>query len=382
MAKEKKKDNNRHDDYIVVNETEEWLQRNINQEFANGDFFRIVMFYILRSPCKKGSYNPVKLESYGWKNPWYGKALKNLIDTAAGFTEKTYFYAEAQKDFKELWSGSGFDDNFYDIKDLDVNFQNRFVGGFARDWGDSNFSTTKFAWQTWTAKNLFTYKNEDAKFAASAGINAQTHASLYGTGDTMGIVRGGPFVKTQYKSWQQYLGYYLGGQAGDSPFYFDKNFYGKSNVVLGESLRISKYLTLMYTTTIVVAGDTPNGRTQQENRIYFLIGPDDVKFMIGYDMYRRNAAMGFMLNVGAENSDITFNRLVLQDPQAIGKAHKTEKQKINEEQKKAEEEKRIKQQQSNIMERSVLDYDDYNSDELRMPGGTMLQPSIFRPIGM
>ena len=119
MAKEKKKDNNRHDDYIVVNETEEWLQRNINQEFANGDFFRIVMFYILHSPCKKGSYNPVKLESYGWKNPWHGKALKNLIDTAAGFTEKTCFYAEAQKDFKELWSGSGFDDNFYDIKDLE-----------------------------------------------------------------------------------------------------------------------------------------------------------------------------------------------------------------------------------------------------------------------
>ena len=51
------------------------------------------MFYILNSPCKKGSYNPVKLESYGWKNPWHGKALKNLIDIAAGFTEKTYFYA-------------------------------------------------------------------------------------------------------------------------------------------------------------------------------------------------------------------------------------------------------------------------------------------------
>ena len=70
MAKTTKKDNTLHDDYIVVNETEEWLQRNINQEFANGDFFRIVMFYILHSPCKKGSYNPVKLESYGWKNPY------------------------------------------------------------------------------------------------------------------------------------------------------------------------------------------------------------------------------------------------------------------------------------------------------------------------
>ena len=100
MAKAKKKDDNLHNDYIVVNESEPWLQRDINQEFANGDFFRIVMFYILHSPCKKGSYHPVKLESYGWKNPWHGKALKNLIDVAAGFTEKTYFYTDAQKDSK------------------------------------------------------------------------------------------------------------------------------------------------------------------------------------------------------------------------------------------------------------------------------------------
>lgn len=271
----------------------------------------------------------------------------------------------------------------YDIEDLGINFQNRFVGGFARDWGDRNFSTTKFAWQTTTGKELFRYKNQDAKFAASAGINVQSHVALYGTGDTMGLIRTGPYLRTQYRSWQQHLGYYIGGQAGDSPFYFDKNFYGKSNIVLGESLRISKYLTLMYSTTIVLSGDTPNGKSQQENRIYFLIGPDDVKFMIGYDMYRRNASMGFMLNVGAENSDIAFNRLILQDPQAIGKAKKSEKQRISQEQKKAEEERRrAKERQSETMERSIKDYDDYNPDEIRIPGGTMIQPSIFRPVGM
>lgn len=271
----------------------------------------------------------------------------------------------------------------YDIEDLGITFQNRFVGGFARDWGERNFSTTKFAWQTSTNKELFRYKNEEAKFAAAAGVNVQTHAALYGTGDTMGIVRTGPYVRTQYRSWQQYLGYYLGGQAGDSPFYFDKNFYGKSNIVLGESLRISKYLTLMYTTTIVVSGDTPDGRTQQENRIYFMIGPDDVKFMIGYDMYRKNASMGFMLNVGAENSDIAFNRLILQDPQAIGKSKKAEKQKITEEQRKAEEQKRmLKEKQSNPMERSVTEYEDYDTNEIRIPGSNMIQPTMFRPVGM
>ena len=117
----------------------------------------------------------------------------------------------------------------YDIKDLDVTFQNRFVGGFYQD-RNRDFSTTKFAWQTSTGKSLFKYKNPDWKFALDSGLMVQTHASLYGTGDTMGVFRVGPYLKTQYRSWQQYLGFFQGGQAGDSPFYFDKNFYGKASV--------------------------------------------------------------------------------------------------------------------------------------------------------
>lgn len=115
MARSRKIDTNLQDDYIVVNAIEPWLQQEISHGFANGDFFRIVMFYILRSPCKKGSYNPIKLENYGWKNPWHGKTLKNLLKVTAGFMEKTYFYAEAQRDFKKLWAGSGFDDDFYNL---------------------------------------------------------------------------------------------------------------------------------------------------------------------------------------------------------------------------------------------------------------------------
>lgn len=266
----------------------------------------------------------------------------------------------------------------YEVEDLGINFSNRYTAGFARDW-NSNFSTTKFAWQTMTTKELFSYKNEDAKFATKFGINAQTHAALYGNGDTMGLVRVGPYLKTQYKSWQQHIGYFMGGQAGDSPFYFDKNFYGKSNVVLGESLRISRYLTLMYAATIVLSNDTPNGDMLQENRFYFLIGPDDVKFMIGYDAYRQNASMGLMMNVGAENADVEFNRLILNDPQAIGKHNKTERQKVSAQKKKEEEERRRKLQESNIMDRSVRDYEDYNPN-VRMPGGAMLSPSMIRPM--
>ena len=269
----------------------------------------------------------------------------------------------------------------YDIEDLGVKFNNRFVGGIYRDWGDTSFSTTKFAWQTSSSKSLFKYTNNEAKFALDFGVNVQTHAAVYGTGDTMGLVRGGPYLRTQYKAWQQYVAYFQGGQAGDSPFYFDKNFYGKSNVVLGESLRLSKYLTLMYTATVVLSNDSPDDRMLQENRVYFAIGPDDLKFLIGYDIYRQNAAMGISMNVGAENSEVEFNRLILNDPQAIAKHDKAERKHEAAQNKKAAEAKK-KQKESDPMNRSVKDYQDYMPGFNMMPGGTMLTPSMIRPPGM
>lgn len=269
------------------------------------------------------------------------------------------------------------------IEDLDIDFTNRFSGGFYKDLrGNSDYSTTRFTWQTQTTKDLFEYKNEDAKFATKFGINAQTHAALYGTGDTMGVFRVGPYIKTQYRSWQQHLGYFLGGQAGDSPMYFDKNYYGKSSIVLGESLRLCKYLTLMYSTTLVLS-DVPQGATNlQENRFYFLIGPDDLKFILGYDAFRHTATMGFSMNLGAENSDIQFKRLVLNEPDSLGKKEKSEKERIREQKRKEAEAK--KKQNEDPMNRSVRDYEDYTPDFNAMPGvpGTILQPSMIRPIGM
>lgn len=266
----------------------------------------------------------------------------------------------------------------YQIEDLGATFTNRFMAGFMEDWGDRDFSTTKFAWQTQTSKSFFKYQNTDQKFAMDFGLNVQSHVAAYGTGDTMGVLRAGPYLRTQYRSWQQYVAYFQGGQAGDSPFYFDKNFYGKSNIVLGESLRICKYLTLMYTATIALA-DTPNDKMLQENRFWAAIGPDDLKFLIGYDAYRQNASMGLMMNVGAENADIEFRRLVLNDPQAIAQHDKKEKQK-REAQKKKEEAK--KEKESDPMNRSIKDYDDYNPQFNMMPGGAILQPSLIRPPGM
>lgn len=268
----------------------------------------------------------------------------------------------------------------YDLDDINVNFQNRFSGGFANDW-DSNFSTIKLTWQTQTSKSLFQYKDTEKQFALDAGVMLQTNASLYGTGDTMGIVRAGPYARTQYRSWQQYIGYMQGAVAGDSPMNFDRYYYGKSNIMLGESLRISKYLTLMYAATVVLSNDTPNDTMLQESRIYALIGPDDFKFMIGYDTYRQNASMGVAMNLGAENSDVQFRRLILNDPQTMGQHDKKEKEQMTAQKKKADEAKEKKKKESDPLNRSVKDYSDYNPG-FNMMNGAILQPSLIRPPGM
>lgn len=267
----------------------------------------------------------------------------------------------------------------YDLDDIGVNFQNRFSAGYAKDW-NSSFSTTKASWMTQSTKSLFEYKNLEKKFAADFGVNVQTSVNLYGTGDTMGILRAGPYLRTQYKAWQQYLAYFQGAVAGDSPMNFDKYYYGRSSVMIGESLRICRYLTLMYAGTIVLSNDTPNDNMFQENRIYFAVGPDDLKFLVGYDVYRQNASMGVIMNVGTENSDVEFKRLILNDPQAIGKHKKSEKERMAAQKKKAEEER--KKKEADPMNRSVKDYSDYNPGFNMMPGGAMLQPSLIRPPGM
>lgn len=248
-------------------------------------------------------------------------------------------------------------------EDLRLTFSQRYSAGLFKDWSETrNFSTARFRWQTQTHKGIYSYRNSDAKFGLDFGLSLQSTATLYGTGDTFGLIRVGPTLRTQYRGWQQFLAYYLGGSAGDSPFWFDKYFYGKSSIQLGESLRINKYLSVMYSAMIALS-DTPNDKTFQENRFYVVIGPDDFKVLLGYDAFRQNTTFGINMAVGTENSEVEFKKLILNDPENFGKSNKKKKIKPVSEEKK----------ESDPMNRSVKDYDDYNPgygalNNLIMPG--------------
>ncbi len=144
---------------------------------------------------------------------------------------------------------------------------------------------------------------------AALGASSQFDIAVYGTGDTYGVVRAGPVLSTGVGPFNAWIAYYQGGIYGDTPFLTDKFYYGKTNVTLNSSYKINKYLSLEYFTSLNLSKDNYDQKLLAENRIYCWIGPDDLKFRIGYDTKRKSTRFDFNMLLGSDRSAIEFDKL-------------------------------------------------------------------------
>ncbi len=217
----------------------------------------------------------------------------------------------------------------YYLDDLDVSFSQRFSGGYFVDTekqlgeGDG-----RFRWMTQTQKDLYTFINKNEDFKLKIGAVTQTAMSLYTSGDTVGVVRVGPMVTTKYKNWTQNLIYFQSATAGQSPFLFDKYAYGKSNIILIENLKINKYISLGYLSSIALLRDNSEDNMFQENRFLLSLGPEYARVTFGYDAFRQTTMMLLSMLVGTEGSDVNFDKAVIKNPDTLTK-NKNKKKKIN-----------------------------------------------------
>lgn len=218
-------------------------------------------------------------------------------------------------------------DKKYYLEDLKMTFEQRLQGGFFVD-KDKNFNEMegRLRWQTQTQKTLYSYYNDNKDFNLRLGIIGQTAMSLYTTGDNMGVIRVGPALRTSYKNWTQDVMYFQSATAGSSPFEFDKYVYGKSNVVLIESLRLCRYLTVGYIASIVMNKEYHTDNAFQENRMFFSVGPDYAKLTFGYDAFRQSTSFVFSTLVGTKDSEVEFKKAVLKNPDTL---NKTKEHKVN-----------------------------------------------------
>ena len=204
---------------------------------------------------------------------------------------------------------------FHDI-DVDGHFKN-LKGG--------QIGTLRTRYMSEASQNFLHYRNEDKQTAFDFYIVGQLAASVYGTGDTQIIGRVGPRIETQWKRWMQRVGYYQSVYDDNSPVpVYDAYRYGKSNVYLQEYFRVNKYLTLSWFGSLNLSNDSPNGKMFQENAFYVSIGPDDVKFNLGYDFIRENTFFTVEMMMDAKGTKIDYDKMEIRQ---VKKAQKEENEK-------------------------------------------------------
>lgn len=216
------------------------------------------------------------------------------------------------------------------VSDLGLTFQQRYTAGVFvdnkknYDFGDAE---GRFRWMTSTTKPLYSYTNEEGNIGFKVSVVSQTAATLYTTGDTVGIFRFGPSLKTKVGPWNQTVMFMQSGIAGKSPFYFDRYRYGRSNIILRENIQITKNVAIGYLCSIAMNRDNPNDKTFEENRIFVSVGPEYAKFAIGYDGRRQNTMFFVTMLVGTKDSDVEFKNAEVINPQKVGKENKKPKKK-------------------------------------------------------
>lgn len=222
-------------------------------------------------------------------------------------------------------------DNYF-LKDINANFEHRISAGAYSDYGRiSKLAEGRFRWMSQLHKNLFSYTNSANTFSMDFGLIGQTSISQYTSGDTFGVVRGGPTLNTTYRGWSQNIVYYQSGPGGKTPFIFDDYYYSKSNLQIIETLRLNKFISLGYVASLALAGidsyytGASNPATRdlfQENMFLVSLGPDEAKVTFVYDAYRKTTALYFSMLLGTKDMDIAFKKSTIDNPDNLTEENK------------------------------------------------------------
>ena len=198
-----------------------------------------------------------------------------------------------------------------------MKFNQGFYAGIFSDYQkhdqEDAYSTTRFRYTAEIRKRVLEYKNEEQDLRIILNTLAQGGATVYGSGETFGVVRIGPVVTTKLKRWESSIGYMMAGMHGDSPFDFDKYRYGKSTITLNEKFNFNDKFALGYRAFISPKKDNPEEDLLTESRFYAIFGPQDLKLALSYDFVREVAHLDFMFLVGSKSSRINFDKFYTQN---------------------------------------------------------------------
>ena len=93
-----------------------WIKRRVPNSYADDGLRRIIMFYVINTPCSDLSSSSIPLSEYGWdKNVWRNHDLKNtLFDVASIERNITFSVAKNISDMKTACQSIGMKKKFHD----------------------------------------------------------------------------------------------------------------------------------------------------------------------------------------------------------------------------------------------------------------------------
>ncbi len=216
-------------------------------------------------------------------------------------------------------------------KNLDLRFRHRFGIGYMQNndvnrYGEripaADIGTLRTRYMAEIDQSLYRYRNKDNLFDFNLSLVMQGSAALYGTGDTQFVGRIGPRVHTQYKYWMQDVGFFASAYQDGTPMQmYDMYRYGHANVYIREALRVNKFLTLAWSGSLTMTGDSPNGEMFQENSFIIALGPDDFKVNFGYDWIRRQTYFSFIIAMDTKGSSIDFDKMEIKNPDRLARSN-------------------------------------------------------------
>ncbi len=156
-------------------------------------------------------------------------------------------------------------------------------------------------------------------------VATQYDFNQYGTGQNLTVVRIGPtFTYTPVESKFRFMGsYFMAGVSGSSPFTWDQYYFGKQSFNGAYEYKLTEKLSLGYANTLNLLRDNFDGRFLAGNRFYFKYGPEDFKLCFAYDTVYQRTFFGLNMLVGADQSDIDFDKLKVKEYKKLKKQQDT-----------------------------------------------------------
>ena len=212
-------------------------------------------------------------------------------------------------------------------KGLDLRYEHRGTFGYYHNsmynmnnetFKSGNIGTLRLRYMAQVEQDLYKFVGNQPYKNFRLSALMQGSAALYGTGDTQMIGRIGLRAHSQWKYWVQDVSYFLSAWDDHTPMKrFDAYRYGTSSVYVREALRLCKFATIAWVGLATLSNDAPNNKLFQENAFLLVLGPEDLKLTLGYDVIRKSTyfTIGFSLNT--TGSKVRYNVLEIKNPDKL-----------------------------------------------------------------